>query len=133
MKSEMGKWCAICETCVEKCEKPEWHGTGKEMQAVRQEVVFGKWEEERRVDLEKGREVGEFKWRGEMMEAGEEREKYRAHGREIAVKRAEAREEKIGKMKCDVCFVARKECVWPEVHFSSKAQWVAFCNEVCCA
>jgi hypothetical protein len=128
-REKMGKWCAICETWGEQCEKPAWHGTGKEVKAVRQEVVFGKWEEERRVDVEKGREVDVFKWVGDMMEAGEEREKYRAHGREIAVKVGEAREERIGKMKCDVCFVARKECFWPEVHFSKKKEWQAFCNE----
>jgi hypothetical protein len=129
----MGKWCAICETWGEQCEMPAWYATagGEMVRAVRQEVVFGKWEEERRVDVEKGREVGVFKWLGEMMEAGEERQKYRADGREIAVKCAGAREEKIGKQKCDVCFVARKECVWPEVHFSKKKEWEAFCNEVC--
>ncbi len=95
--------------------------------------MFGKWEEERRVDVEKGREVEEFKWQGEMMEASAEREKWRAQGKATAEKLAGAREEKIGKQKCDVCFVARSACVWPEVHFSRKKEWEAFCNEVCCA
>ncbi len=133
----MGKFCEICETPGEKCEFPGWHGMAGAKEgnarglAVRQEMLFGKWEEERRVDVEKGREVDEFKWRGEMMEAGEERDELRAHGRQMAQKCAEAREERIGKQKCEICMVGRSECSWPEAHFSRKKESVAFCNEVC--
>jgi hypothetical protein len=132
---KMGKWCAICET-VDKCVIAE-HATGghvdaERAKAVQKEILFGKWAEERRVDVEKGREVEgmEFNWAGEMMEASGEREKWRASGKAIAERLARAREEKIGKQVCDVCFLARSACVWPEVHFSRKEEWEAFCNEV---
>jgi hypothetical protein len=135
-REKMGKWCAICES-VDKCVIAE-HATGghvdaERAKAVQMEILFGKWAEERRVDVEKGREVEgmEFEWVGDMMEASGEREKWRASGKAIAERLAGAREEKIGKQVCDVCFLARKECVWPEVHFSRKEDWVAFCNEVC--
>ena len=130
----MGKWCDICETKSEECVHPVGHavcGKGGSAQAVRQEILFGKWQEERRVDVEKGREAKEFKWRDEgIMESCEVRETWRAHGKEIAERLAGAREEKIGKQKCELCMLERRECEWPEVHFSVEAGNVAWCNEV---
>jgi hypothetical protein len=43
------------------------YGNDVEGLVRRQEILFGKWEEERRVDAEKGRETNEFKWEGEMV------------------------------------------------------------------
>jgi hypothetical protein len=99
--------------------------------AVRQEILYGKHEEERRADVAMGREAREFQWLGEAMAAGEEREKWRAHGWGVAAGLAVAREERIAKQKCEICMVERRACEWPEAHFSEKAEWVAFCNEVC--
>ena len=110
------------------------HENKAEALAVQQEILFGKWKEERRVDVEKGREVEglEFEWKDEgIMESCEVREKWRASGKAIAERLAEKREEKIGREKCDVWMLARRECVWAEVHFSKKKEWEAFCNEVC--
>ena len=137
-KSEMGKWCEICETWSEECVMPAVHvRNAASGLAVRQEILFGKHEERRRVDVEKGRETKEFKWKDEgMMESCEVRETWRAHGKEIAERLAVAREEKIGKQKCELCMVERRECEWPEVHFSVEAGNVAWCNEVglnCCS
>ena len=136
----MGKWCEICETWSEECVHPVGHALcrkGGRAQAERQEILFGKHEEQRRVDVEKGREAKEFKWRDEgIMESCEVKEKWRAHGREIAERLAGAREEAIGKQKCELCMVERRECEWPEVHFSVEAGNVAWCNEVglnCCS
>lgn len=135
----MVKFCPICETrgtCVIAEHAIGGHENKAEALAVQQEILFGKWKEERRVDVEKGREVEglEFEWKDEgIMESCEVREKWRASGKAIAERLAEKREEKIGRQKCDVCMLARSECVWPEVHFSRKLEWEAFCNEVCCA
>lgn len=129
-KFEMGKWCEICETRWEQCMMPGGHalcGNG----VVRQEILFGKHEEQRRVDVEKGRETKEFKWNDEgMMQSCEVREKWRAHGKAMAERLAGAREERIGKQKCGMCMVERRECEWPEVHFSLEDGNVAWCNEV---
>jgi hypothetical protein len=78
-----------------------------------------------------GARGGEFKWQGEMMEESEARATWRVHGKAMSVKLGTEREEKIGKEKCDICMVVWRECDWPEAHFSSKTEWVAFCNEVC--
>ena len=133
----MGKWCEICETWIEECVMPAVHVRNAARLAVRQEILFGKHKEQRRVDVEKGRETKEFKWKDEgMMESCEVRETWRAHGKEIAERLAGAREEKIGKQKCELCMVERRECEWPEVHFSVEAGNVAWCNEVglnCCS
>jgi len=137
-KLEMVKMCSICEVTCDKCEKPDWHGmlsgnqANPHAMAVRQEILFGKWEEESRLDLEKRPEVeqNQFKWQGQMMEASDARATWRAHGKEMAQKVAVAREEKIGKEKCHICMVARSACDWPEVHFSGQPNWMRFCNEV---
>ncbi len=129
----MGKWCAICETRSGQCVMPAGHalcGNDAEGLARRQEILFGKWEEERRVDAEKGRETKEFQWQGQAMEESEARTTWRAHGKGVAVQLAAAREVRIGRQKCDVCMVARTGCEWPEAHFSERTEWVAFCNEV---
>lgn len=135
----MVKMCVICDETCDKCEKPDWHGISgtqgnPQAMAVRQEILFGKWEEESRLDLEKGREVHhfDFKWQGEMMQPSEARATWRAHGKAMAQKLAAARDEKIGKQKCQICMVARSACDWPEVHFSFDDNWVTLCNEVCC-
>ena len=134
----MVKACTICDELCDKCVKPEWHAMSVGNQgnahamAVRQEILFGRWEEENRLDVEKGREVQhlDFKWQGQMMEPSEARATWRAHGKEMAVKLAPAREEKIGKQKCEICMVPRSACDWPEVHFSGQPEWLRFCNEV---
>ncbi len=134
-KVEMGKMCMICETGSENCEMPAWHAMcGNDAKGLqqRQEILFGKHEEQSRVDALKGREAKDFPWTGEMMEESEARATWRAHGKAMAQKLAEAREESISKKKCGICMLPRKECDWPEVHFSRKSEWVAFCNEVGC-
>ena len=98
--------------------------------AVRQEILFGKFEEERSVDVLMGREARYFKWMKEMMEDEEERETLRAHGRAVAVAVVIQREEKIGTMTCDICMVSRMTCDNAGVHFSREHANVGYCNEV---
>ena len=66
--------------------------------------------EERRVDVEKGREVdGEFKWKGETMEDVEERVAWLVDGKAAAETQVGARETRIGREKCEICMVTRTE------------------------
>ena len=121
----------ICDAKAWKCALPGVHlRSDKHGLAVRQEMLFGIHEEECRVDAAMGREAGAFKWVGQAMASGAERESLRAQGRAAAARLSGAREARIGKQPCEICMVERWECDWPEVHFSRAARNVAHCNEV---
>lgn len=128
----MVRWCTICDKEDTQCVMPGVHRRDDAKgRAERQEILFGMFEEERRVDLEMGREAREFKWKEQAaLESVEWRETLREHGRAVAVSQAGAREAKIGRQVCDICMVARSACDWPEVHFSRQAFNVKHCNEV---
>jgi hypothetical protein len=126
----MVRHCEVCGTAETQCDAVEVHfaRTGAGRRLV-EEMLYGKWEEETREDEKKGREASK-RMCVSAMEAGPERDAARAKGAAYAVKQAEAREAKILGKRCDICWVPRKECEWPEVHFSQKEEWVAHCNEV---
>ena len=129
-KASMVRHCVVCETPETQCDDRTVHfAKTAEGQRVVQEMLYGKWEEERRMDVQKGREVQQGEYES-AMEAGPERDAARAAGAAYAVKQAEAREAKIMGKRCEICWVPRSECEWPEVHFSREEVWVAHCNEV---
>ena len=126
----MVRHCVVCETPETQCDDRTVHfAITAQGKRVVQEILYGKWEEEMRIDSQKGREVEEGQYES-AMEAGPERDAARAAGAAYAVKQAEAREAKIMGKRCDICWVPRSECEWPEVHFSREEVWVAHCNEV---
>ena len=122
----MGRHCEICETHEAECDDARVHLDRTEAgKRVVQEMLYGRWEEQRRMDLEKGREAMKRE-RESVMEAGAEREAARAAGAAYARKQAAARAAQV----CDICWKVRDECEWPEVHFSRRPEWIAHCNEV---
>ena len=67
-KFEMVQWCEICDKAKEECAMASTHlRTDAKGMAVRQEILFGKFEEQRRVDVLMGREAGEFRWKNEVI------------------------------------------------------------------
>ena len=94
-----------------------------------EEMLHGRAVEQRRVDVEKGREAKQLGYES-VMEAGPARDVVRAAGAGYALKQAGAREARILGQRCDICWVPRSECEWPEVHFSMQDGWIEHCNEV---
>ena len=65
----MVMWCQIYQKRSEACPMVGTHLRMDVKDAtVRQEILFGKFEEERCVDVLMGRETRQFKWMKEMME-----------------------------------------------------------------
>ena len=59
----MGRHCEICETHEAECEDPRVHLSRTEAgKRVVQEMLYGRWEEQSRVDVEKGRETPADAW-----------------------------------------------------------------------
>ena len=133
-KFEKGMWCEICETGSETCTMVGMHlRLYAKGLTVWQEMLFGKFEEERRADVVTSREAREFKWVREMMTDRTERETAREQGRAVAVGMVSKREEAIVRMTCDVFMVTRKVCDNVGVNFSGKREDVVWCNEVRCS
>jgi hypothetical protein len=126
----MGKHCEICGTHAKECGDPGVHLSRSEAgKRIVEEMLHGRAVEQRRVDVEKGREAKQLGYES-VMEAGAERDAARAAGAGYAQKQAAAREAKIMGQVCDICWRVREECEWPEVHFSQQDQWIEHCNEV---
>jgi hypothetical protein len=70
----MGKHCEICGMGEQGCDDPTVHLSRKaEGKRIVQEMLVGKWMEEPRVDVEKGREARKREYES-VMEAGPERD-----------------------------------------------------------
>lgn len=126
----MGRHCDICETHEAECDDPRVHLARTEAgKRVVREMLYGRMVEQRRVDVEKGREATKREC-ASVMEAGAEREAARAAGAAYAQKQGAAREAKIMRQVCDICLTERSKCERAEVHFSRQPGWIEHCNEV---
>ena len=129
-KPSMGRHCEICVTGQDGCDDPRVHLSRSETgKRVVQEMLHGRTVEQRRVDVAQGRETKKVRYES-VMEAGAERDAARTAGAAYARKQTEARESRIMGAKCDIWWVERSKCEWPEVHFSQEDVWIEHCNEV---
>jgi hypothetical protein len=90
----MGRHCEICGTHKQGCDDPGVHLSRSEAgKRIVEEMLHGRAEEERRMDVEKGREAKKLRYES-VMEAGAERDAARAAGAGYAQKQSEAREKR---------------------------------------
>ena len=76
----MGRHCDICGTHEGGCDDSEVHlSRTKEGVRIEEEMMYGRWVEQTRVDVEKGLEARKCKY-ASVMEAGTERDAARAAG-----------------------------------------------------